>query len=84
MDQGDFTILACLKENRPKAFCRVPLRADQPRAMTIGVPFGAGGLLSLNKGFGDLEIRWSGFRRKSPCHLPMNVRDRLSVPSCIR
>jgi hypothetical protein len=49
--------------------------------MTIGVLFGAGGLPSLNRGFGDLEIRWSGL---SPRNLPMNVRDRLSVPSCIR
>jgi hypothetical protein len=38
MDQGDFTILACLKENR------VPLRAGHPRTMTIGFPFGAGAL----------------------------------------
>jgi hypothetical protein len=30
--------------------------------------------LEINKGFGDLEIRWSGFRRKSPRHFSMNVR----------
>jgi hypothetical protein len=30
--------------------------------------------LEINKGFGDLEIRWSGFRRKSPRHFSMNAR----------
>jgi hypothetical protein len=34
--------------------------------MTIGLPFGAGALSSLNEGFGDLEIRRSGFRREKP------------------
>jgi hypothetical protein len=29
-------------------------------------PLGVGALTSLNKGFGDLEIRWSGFRREKP------------------
>src|ERR1700724_3819489 len=29
-------------------------------------PLGVGALISLNKGFGDLEIRWSGFRRQKP------------------
>ena len=37
MDQGDFTILACLKEPS-KTLCLVPQRAGQPRAMTIGFP----------------------------------------------
>jgi hypothetical protein len=29
-------------------------------------PLGVGALPSLNKGFGDLEIRWSGFLREKP------------------
>jgi hypothetical protein len=29
-------------------------------------PLGVGALTSLNKGFGDLEIRWSGFHREKP------------------
>jgi hypothetical protein len=37
MDQGDFTIPACLKENRAKLFlARAALRAGQPGAITIG------------------------------------------------
>ena len=48
------------------AFSRVPLRAGQPGAITIGVPFGVRALSSLNTGFGDLEIWWSRFRRKKP------------------
>jgi hypothetical protein len=32
-DQGDLTILACLKENRQKRSFRMPLRAGQPRGM---------------------------------------------------
>jgi hypothetical protein len=34
--------------------------------MIIGFPFGAGALSSLNRGFGDLEIWCSRFRRKKP------------------
>jgi hypothetical protein len=49
-----------------QAFSRVPLRAGQPRAITIGFPFGVGALSSLNTGFGDLEIWWPRFRRKKP------------------
>ena len=33
VDQGDFTVLACLKENRPKLSTACP-GASQPRAMT--------------------------------------------------
>jgi hypothetical protein len=29
-------------------------------------PLGVGALTSLNNGFGDLEIRWSGFLREKP------------------
>jgi hypothetical protein len=60
LDQGDFHHSGLPQGKPSKALCRVPLRADQPRAMTIGVLFGAGALPSLNRGFGDLEIRWSG------------------------
>ena len=49
-----------------KAFSSVPRCAGQPRAITIGFPFRAGALSSLNTGFGDLEIWWSRFRRKKP------------------
>ena len=82
MDQGDFTILACLKENRPKlsAACRSVL--SQPRAMTIGFLFGAGGLPSLNRGlwrFGNLVIRISrkkpapfAHERSTPCRSPVH------------
>jgi hypothetical protein len=49
--------------------------------MTIGVLFGAGGLPSLNRGFGDLEIRWSGLK---PAPFAHERSRRLSVPSCIR
>jgi hypothetical protein len=65
MDQGDFTILACLKENRPKlsTACRQVL--GQPRAMTIGISFGVG-RSHRSRGFGYFEIWWTRFRRRSP------------------
>jgi len=35
MDQGDFSILACLKENRPKLTRALPRCAHQPRAIKL-------------------------------------------------
>jgi hypothetical protein len=43
--------------------------------MTIGFPFGVSALPSLNKGFGDLEIRWSGFRREKPTPVVADLGD---------
>jgi hypothetical protein len=70
MDQGDFTILACLKEIRAKLSlaCRYVLVSQG--AITIGFPFGVRALSSLNAGFGDLEIWWSRFRRKAHAAFP--------------
>ncbi len=53
MDQGDrFYHSSLPKGKSPKALCRLSRRAGQPRAMTIGCPFGVGSLSSLNTGFG--------------------------------
>ena len=40
VDQGDFAVLAWPQGKSPETFYRVPPGAGQPRAITIGFPFG--------------------------------------------
>ena len=47
-----------------KTLCRVPQRAGQPRAMTIGISFGVG-CSHRSHGFGYFEIWWSDFVEKA-------------------